>query len=229
MNVGLDHLSRLESCEEPISLEECLPDAQLFSIQIVDDQFQDIIHFLTTGEAPEPYTMQQKKQLVVHVAEFTLIVGQLYKLGSDEILRRYILEHEQKRILQEAHAGIAGGHYIGNATAQKVLIAGLWWPIVHKDEKEFCRSCDVCQRIGKPSRRDEMPLKPQVTLQAFDKWAIDFVGPINPPGKCTGARYIITMTYYLTRWVEVAPIKDYNAVHIQEYTYKVWMSTHFDE
>ena len=28
LNVGPDHLSRLESGEEPISLEECLPDAQ---------------------------------------------------------------------------------------------------------------------------------------------------------------------------------------------------------
>ena len=37
LNVGPNHLSRLESSEEPISLEECLPDAQLFSIQIVDD------------------------------------------------------------------------------------------------------------------------------------------------------------------------------------------------
>ena len=32
LNVGPDHLSRLELGEEPISLEECLPDAQLFSI-----------------------------------------------------------------------------------------------------------------------------------------------------------------------------------------------------
>ena len=37
LNAEPDHLSRLESGEEPISLEDCLPDAQLFSIQIVDD------------------------------------------------------------------------------------------------------------------------------------------------------------------------------------------------
>jgi hypothetical protein len=65
---------------------------------------------------------------------------------------------------------------------------------LHRDAKEYARACDVCQRIGKPSRRYEMPLAPKMTLQAFEKWDIDFVGPINPPGKHTGARYIITAT-----------------------------------
>jgi hypothetical protein len=65
-----------------------------------------------------------------------------------------------------------------------------------------------------------MPLRPQVTLQAFDKWAIDFVGPINPPAKITGARYIITTTEYLTRWVEVAPMKDCSAKTIENFLFE---------
>jgi hypothetical protein len=68
--------------------------------------------------------------------------------------------------------------------------------------------------VGKPSRRDEMPLMCQVTLQVFDKWVVDFIGPINPPVRRSGARCIITTTKYLTRWEEVAPVKDCNTVFI---------------
>ena len=204
-------MSRLESGEEPIDLEDNLPDAQLFSIQITDDYFANIIEFLVTGNAPAEYTEKQRKQLVVKAADFTTITGQLYKLGPYEKLRWYVLTHEQCLILQEAHAGITGGHYSGKPTTQKVLTAGLWWPTLHKYVMEFCKKCDVCQRIGKPSRRDEMLLNPQVSLQAFDKCTIYFVGPINPPGKNIGSRYIITTTNYLTRWVEVKSVKDSSA------------------
>jgi len=62
--------------------------------------------------------------------------------------------------------------------------------------------------MGKPSRRDELPLNPQTSLQVLEKWAIEFIGMIQPPEKKIGVQYIITMMEYLMRWVESEPMKD---------------------
>ena len=37
LNVRLDHLSRIESGEEPTSLEDNFPDEQLFTVHMMDD------------------------------------------------------------------------------------------------------------------------------------------------------------------------------------------------
>jgi hypothetical protein len=89
-----------------------------------------------------------------------LIAGNLYKLGAHIILRWCVLEHEISMILAKEHDEIAGGNYAGKETTQNILCAGLWWPTRHKDTKEYLNSCDVFQRVGKPSKRDEIPLNP---------------------------------------------------------------------
>jgi len=91
---------------------------------------------------------------------------------------------------------------------QKILCIELWWSTLDKDAKEYLQSCNVFQRVGKPSRREEIPLNPQVMLQAFNKWIIDFVGPINPQPRRSGARYIIIMIEYLTRWAKARLVTD---------------------
>lgn len=45
LSKGPDHLSRIKSGEEPTSLEEGLPDAQLFSVKMVDNYFDNIVEF----------------------------------------------------------------------------------------------------------------------------------------------------------------------------------------
>lgn len=90
--------------------------------------------------APSEYTMQQKKELVVKAAKLSLIVGQLYKMGPDEILRRYVPKHERAIIIAQAHSGVAGGHYAIKSNTQNILREGLWWPTLHKYVKEYYRA-----------------------------------------------------------------------------------------
>jgi len=61
LNEGPDHLSKLELGEEGGNLDDNLLDAQLFSIKMVDDDFWDVIQFLSTGVAPVDYTTMEKK------------------------------------------------------------------------------------------------------------------------------------------------------------------------
>lgn len=80
--------------------------------------------------------------------------------------------------------------------------------MVFKDDKEYDRVYDVCQRVGKASHHDDFPMHPIRTLQDFEKWVVDFIDPIIPTAKHFKAKYIITTIDYLSRWVEAKVISD---------------------
>jgi hypothetical protein len=50
-----EHLSRVMNEEEPTNLEDNFSDAQLFSFQIDDEYFADIIQYLSTRTVPHEY------------------------------------------------------------------------------------------------------------------------------------------------------------------------------
>ena len=59
--------------------------------------------------------------------------------------------------------------------------------------------------MGKPTPKDEMPMQPQVNFEPFEKWDMEFLGPINSPSK--QKQYIIVCTDYLTKLAETKAIK----------------------
>jgi hypothetical protein len=50
--------------------------------------------------------------------------------------------------------------------------------------------------MGKPVQSNEIPLQPQVLVDPFEKWTLDFMGPINPPS-CQKAYIIVYIDYVM--------------------------------
>jgi hypothetical protein len=199
-NQVVDFLSRLKTFGEIVPISDNFPDEHLFAISIITPWYDDIANYLSSGMLPPSLTSKEKKKITKQSARYTWIDGYLFYTGYDLIIRICVRQDEILDILKAFHDEPCGGHFADKRTTYKILNLGYYWTSIFKDSKKYVRSCDSCQRMGKPLPIDEMPLKPQVHIDPFEKWALDFIGPINPPSK--GKHYILVYTDYVTKWVE---------------------------
>jgi hypothetical protein len=70
LNARLDQLSRITNGEETTNLEKNFHDAQLFSVQIADKYFADIIELLRKRVVSKESSTTHKKILVVIAAYY---------------------------------------------------------------------------------------------------------------------------------------------------------------
>lgn len=136
---------------------------------------------------------------------FTSMGGNLFILGPYQLLRICVREEEVFDVLSACHDGPCRGHSVAKSIAFNVLQSCYYWPTLYQDATRYTNKCDQCQRRGNPTLKDEIPLQPQVTLEPFEKWGMDFIGPIEPPSG--QKRDIIVCTDYLTKWAETKELK----------------------
>nr|GEZ39811.1 reverse transcriptase domain-containing protein [Tanacetum cinerariifolium] len=84
----------------------------------------------------------------------------LFKICVDQVIQRCVHSQEAFDILKACQYGPTGGHHDPNYTAKKVFDFGFYWPTICQDAQDLVKTCDVCQRQGKISQRDEMPQIP---------------------------------------------------------------------
>ncbi|GKD48959.1 reverse transcriptase domain-containing protein [Tanacetum coccineum] len=211
-NLAADHLSRLENPHKDVlknkDINENFP---LETLGVISSKstpwFADFANFHAGNFIIKGMTTQQKKKFFKDVKHYFWDDPYLFRICTDQIIRRCVHGQEANDILKAYHEGPTGGHHSANLTARKVFDVGFFWPTIYPDAHTMIKSCDTCQRQGKISQRDEMPQNAIQVCEIFDVWGIDFMGPFS---SSHGNKYILIAVDYLSKWVEakVLPTND---------------------
>ncbi|MCO5558107.1 hypothetical protein L7F22_011684 [Adiantum nelumboides] len=135
-----DHLSRLMHGEAPTGIDDDLPDAYLFNIDMVPRWSEEVIPLLTIGSlylTKQPSIIGASRSLV-------MLAGRLYKQGSDQILRLCIETHEHDLYLNQSHVQITGIHNGHAQTYQRLMRIGVYWPKMQQSVHNYIQSCLIC-------------------------------------------------------------------------------------
>ena len=121
----------------------------------------------------------------------------------------------RKEILSLAHEAPLAGHLGINKTQEKVL-RYFFWPGLRHDVVEFCKSCHVCQVVGKPNQKiPPAPLRPIPAFEEpFSRVIVDCVGPL--PRTKSGNQYLLTMMCASTRFPEAIPLRTITAKNVSK-------------
>nr|GEU63030.1 hypothetical protein [Tanacetum cinerariifolium] len=98
----------------------------------------NFINYIVRKVVPPNWTFEKRNMFYSQVKTYFLEDPYAFKLYVDNIMRRCV-------------AGSA------NVTAKKVYKSGFYWTSIFKDDNEYVRRCDACQRSRNISSRNEMP------------------------------------------------------------------------
>lgn len=119
------------------------------------------------------------------------------KRSARDAFSKLVVPQSMKyEILSSVHNHVAGAHFGAHKTFQK-LKQRYWWPGMFKDVEHWCKSCVDCAMKKSPRNTKRAPLLPLPVEGAFDRVAVDVLGPFKPSNKQN--RYIVVFSDYLTR------------------------------
>ncbi|RVW80713.1 Pol polyprotein [Vitis vinifera] len=177
----LTTLSRLVITHDShgLPINDDFPEESLMSIEVAP-WYSHIANYLVTGEVPSKWSAQDKRHFFAKIHAY------------------YWEEPFSSNIVRIK----SYGNVFLNKSNQEFYPIVM---IVHvEDAHTMCKGCDRCQRLGKLTHRNMMPLNPILIMDVFDVWGIDFMGPFP---MSFGHSYILVGVDYVSKWVEAIPCR----------------------
>ncbi|CAA7057648.1 unnamed protein product [Microthlaspi erraticum] len=210
-----DHLSRMK-IDDDVPLDDSLPDEHVYAVEVIDYGepllADDGVRSNAEKRSIEWMTeIGTRRRSSRDIRRYFWDEPYLYKHCTDGVYRRCVADEEIPGILFHCHSSSYAGHFATYKTVSKALQAGYWWPTMFRDAHRFVSKCDVCQRQGNISKRNEMPQNFILEVEVFDVWGVDFMGPFP---SSYGNLYILVAVDYVSKWVEAlaSPTNDAKVV-----------------
>ncbi|XP_073721213.1 uncharacterized protein [Misgurnus anguillicaudatus] len=175
--------------------------ASLFEDVVLEEALLDVAsgYFVSDGVLMRKWTDPKMSSQDDWSSVFQVVVPAVYR--SD--------------ILYLAHDHCLSGHLGVKKTLDRVL-RHFFWPGVKTDVAQHCRSCHVCQVVGKPNQLiPTAPLYPIPAIgEPFEHVLIDCVGPL--PRTKSGNQFLLTIMCAATRFPEAVPLRRITAPAISK-------------
>ena len=107
-----DHLLRITSGEAPTGIDDELPDAVLFQVDIAPQWAKPILQVLSLEVFHAKTNINESRDLLKTSKKYLLNLGNLYKQGLDKVLKMCLDNSENEAIIKESHEGLCGSHFL---------------------------------------------------------------------------------------------------------------------
>ena len=121
-----DHLSRLSNGKKMTRVDDDLPDAYLFNIEMVPQWSKNLVSFLTLGRLKFSESLEGNLSHIKQIRDLIMLAGRLYKRGTYGVLRMCIESTDVERYLQLAHVTMGNIHCAPDQTVRRIEQMGIY-------------------------------------------------------------------------------------------------------
>lgn len=103
--------------------------------------YYEIRYFLINGSTHDYLASKHKWALRLKCAQYQLIDGVIFRGNYDNFLLICLEKSDAKKVIIELHDGWAGGHFGGETTLDKILLASYYCQTLFRDSYAYARKC----------------------------------------------------------------------------------------
>ena len=156
-------------------------------------------------------------KLLQNTKNFVMKDNILYRKRNDSDKNNQLVVPARLRleIIAMAHDIPMSGH-LGFKKTYDRISAHYFWPGMTRDVREYCLTCDICQKTVQKGTIPVAPLGTMPIIETpFERVAIDLVGPIVPASS-DGHKYILTCVDFATRYPEAVALDNIRTETVAE-------------